>query len=96
MNFLINIEEIIKHIPNELTIPLHKTLTDIILKSKNAQMLPPYLAKNILNLYHDEKLLSNEGFSVLLESAITLEKEKVIEQLKEIKLDKAASYVGDN
>ncbi len=96
MSFLINIEDVVKHIPKEATTPLHKTLTDVILKSKNGQMLAPNLAKSILNLYHDEKLSSDEGFKVLLESAISLEKEKVTEKLKEINLNEAASLLGDN
>lgn len=91
-----NIEDVVKRIPKEATGPLHKTLTDVILKSKNAQMLSPNLAKSILNLYHDEKLLSDDGFKVLLESAVSLEKEKVAEKLKEINLNEAASLLGDN
>lgn len=96
MNLLTNIEEMVKHIPKEAKVSLHKTLADIILKSKNAQMLPPDLAKKMLNLYHDDKLGSDEGFSILLKAAIELEKEKVSENLKETNLGKAASYLGDD
>ncbi|MFQ6135202.1 MAG: hypothetical protein ACE5KU_05245 [Nitrososphaerales archaeon] len=87
------VEDIIKHIPQQVTSPLHKTLIDVILKSKNAQALPPSLAKSILNLYHVDRLSSPEGFKTLLESSILLEREKTAEKLQELNLNEAAAKV---
>ncbi len=88
-----DVEDILKHIPQQAASPLHKTLIDIILKSKNAQALPPNLAKSLLNMYRADRLESPEGAKTLLEASILLEKEKTAEKLQELNLNDAAAKV---
>ncbi len=90
------IADVVKQIPPPAATSLHKSLLDILLKSKNAPSLPPTLAKRLLTLYHDDKLSSPEGFQTLLEASVTLEKEKTVEKLQEMNLNDAASQLkGD-
>ncbi len=88
-----DVEDIIKQIPEEVSASVHKTLLDVILKSKNAQALPPSVAKSILNLYHADKLSSPAGFETLLRASIHLEREKTAEKLHDLNLDEAAAKV---
>ncbi len=91
--FNLDIDDIASLIPTEASASLQKALTDVILKSKNAQALPSTLAKNILNLYHNDRLKSTEGFKTLLEASVLLEREKTAEKLEELNLNEAAEKV---
>jgi len=90
---LTEIDVVLKSIPEAVAPSVSKSLLDIILKSKNAPSLPSSLARQILGLYHDDLLSSKEGFKVLMEASVFLEKDKTAEKLQELNLNEAATNI---
>ena len=87
------IDVVLKSIPEAVAPSVSKSLLDIILKSKNAPSLPSGLARQILGLYHDDLLSSKEGFKILMEVSVFLEKDKTAEKLQELNLNEAATNI---
>jgi len=90
---LTEIDVVLKSIPEAVAPSVSKSLLDIILKSKNAPSLPSSLARQILGLYHDDLLSSKEGFKILMEVSVFLEKDKTAEKLQELNLNEAATNI---
>jgi hypothetical protein len=90
---MVDVDEILKVIPESLSTSLHKGLIDVILKSKNAPNLPAGVANHLLGLYRDDQLATQEGLKTLLDASIILEREKTAEKLHAMGLTEASKRV---
>ena len=65
---------------------LSDKLVDIVLTTKNDEKMPSTLARSILRIWQQDRLVSKLGLAVLLEAGVRLEPEKTLSTLSELSL----------
>ena len=66
--------------------PLLKKLIDLLLSSKNDEKMPGSLANAILHHWQNDVLLNESGLTALLEAAVLLEPQKVVETFTQLEM----------
>jgi len=74
---------IIEMVPTGKRETLSTKLMDLILKSKNADKMPSSLARTLLHQWQQGPLANEIGLTALLEAAVILESEKIMDFLEE-------------
>jgi len=72
----LDISEALKQIPRRLRGELSIGLTDLLLVSKKGDKMPATSAKELLHLWHDDKLGTDTGLKLLLETALYVDPEE--------------------
>lgn len=80
-------------IPTSKQETLSDKLVDIILASKNDDKMPSHLANTILHHWQNDNLKSEAGLAKLLEAATSLELEKTLNSLSELKMPDIAEKI---
>ncbi len=68
-------------------------LVDVILSSKNDDIMPSRLANRILHQWQQDTLISEFGLTSVLEAAILLDSTKTVESLTTLELTDIAELV---
>ena len=74
---------------------LSTKLIDVILRSKNDDMMPSQLANSILQQWQQNTLATESGLTALLEAAVLLDPAKTVEALTALELADIAGQIGE-
>ena len=87
-------QKIVKNVPAEKREKLSDKLVDLLLKTKKEDKMPSSLANTLLHQWQLGPLTTEASLSTLLEAAVLLESEKIIEFLEqELQLTEVAEAV---
>lgn len=75
---------------------LSDKLVDLLLTTKNDEKMPNTLARSILHLWQQDRLVSKLGLAVLLEAGVRLEPERTLSTLSELNLGILESKIRED
>ena len=75
---------------------LSDKLVDLILTTKNDEKMPSTLAREFLQLWQQDRLVTKQGLAILLEASVRLEPEKLLSTLAELDLGTLESKIKED